>query len=511
MSGSTLIIGQRDETHVHLASEDSGMLMEISEFFTFMVPGYKWMPLYKNKLWDGKCRLFNSRTGLLPRGLLQKVIQFCEDRNYQIEAEPQLFHRYDFTDSVDQFADYAKSLKLSARGEEIDALDYQIDAYSHAITNKRAILLSPTGSGKSLMIYLIIRWFLEYHAHKKRVIIIVPTVSLVEQMFKDFDDYSRFDDSFSVEKTCHRIYSGKDKTTNHSVIITTWQSAIAMRPDWFLNFGLVVGDEAHLFKAKSLTTIMDRLKNAEVRIGTTGTLDGSLVHEMVLEGAFGPVKRVTTTKDLIDSDRLAKLVIYTVVLKYTDAARRSFGKKTYQEEIDYIVSHSGRNRFIVNLTADQTGNTLVLYNLVAKHGKPLFEMLRKKLASLGQTDSRRLFFVSGSVDAEEREKIREITEKEKNAIIVASMGTFSTGINIRNLHNVVFASPTKSQVRVLQSIGRGLRKSDDGRATTVFDLSDDLSWKKKKNYTLDHGIERVKIYSRERLPFKVAEVPVADE
>jgi len=506
---SKLVIRSRDETTIHLASEDSGLLMEISEFFTFMAPGYKWMPLYKNKLWDGKIRLFNGRTGMLPRGLLSKVLAFCSERNYDVDAEPSLFSKYEFT-TAEQFANYAKSLKLSTRGEEINALDYQLDAYSHAITNRRAVLLSPTGSGKSLIIYLMVRWFLEYHARKKRVIIIVPTTSLVEQMFKDFADYSRFDSTFSVDETCHRIYSGKEKTTSHSVIITTWQSAINLRPDWFLGFGMVVGDEAHLFKAKSLTTIMDRLKNAEVRVGTTGTLDGALVHELVLEGAFGPVKRVTTTKDLIDADRLAQLNIFTLVLKYSENTRKGFGEKTYPEEIDFIVAHGGRNRFIVNLAVDQTGNTLVLYNLVEKHGKPLFELIRQKLVATNQ-EGRRLFFVSGSVDAEEREKIREITEKEKNAIIVASMGTFSTGINIRNIHNVIFACPTKSQVRVLQSIGRGLRKSDDGRATTVFDLSDDLTWRKKKNYTLEHGIERVKIYSKEQLPFKVAEVPMSDE
>ena len=111
---------------------------------------------------------------------------------------------------------------------------------------------------------------------------------------------------------------------------------------------------------------------------------------------------------------------------------------------------------------------------------------------------RKLFYVSGETDVDTRESVREITEREKNAIIVASIGTFSTGINIRNLHNIIFASPSKSQIRVLQSIGRGLRKSDDGRVTELYDISDDLSWKTKKNYTLDHAAERIKIYSREK-------------
>ena len=176
----------------------------------------------------------------------------------------------------------------------------------------------------------------------------------------------------------------------------------------------------------------------------------------------------------------------------------------YQDEIDFIVSDIKRNRFIVNLTCDQQGNSLVLYNLVQKHGKPLYDMFVEKLKGTG----RKVFFVSGAVNAEERERIREITEKEKNAIIVASVGTFSTGINIINLHNIMFASPTKSQIRVLQSIGRGLRKTEDGQGTTIYDLADDLSWKKRKNYTLNHAIERVKIYAKEKFNHKIHEVPL---
>jgi superfamily II DNA or RNA helicase len=121
---------------------------------------------------------------------------------------------------------------------------------------------------------------------------------------------------------------------------------------------------------------------------------------------------------------------------------------------------------------------------------------------------RKIFFVSGSTDVDTREQIRSITENEKNAIIVASLGTFSTGINIRNLHNIIFASPSKSQIRVLQSIGRGLRKSEDGRDTILFDIADDLHWKKNKNYTLNHAAERIKIYTKEKFNYKIYEVNI---
>jgi len=491
---------KQSEANIQLRCSDSGVLQEISEFFTFFAEGYKFMPSYKNKMWDGKVRLFNMRNQTLPFGLLQMVSEFAESREYELSLDPI------FTDckqvTTDDISAFLQTLKLTTRGAPIVPHDYQTEAIHYALKSKRAILISPTGSGKSLIIYHLIRWFLQNHDSK--VLIVVPTTSLVEQMYKDFSDYSSTDDGFDGEKEVHRIYSGKEK--NHfsqRVVVTTWQSAITLPPIWFTQFGMTIGDEAHLFKAKSLTTIMERLVNSSYRIGTTGTLDGSQIHEWVLTGSFGPVYRVTTTKALMDSDILAQCKIVCLVLKHNDENRKAATKMDYAQEIDFIVSNSARNNLIQNLALSQNGNTLVLYNRVEKHGIPLFKAIQ------GKSDpKRKVFFVSGSVEAEEREKIRELTEKEKNAIIVASIGTFSTGINIRNLHCIIFASPTKSQIKVLQSIGRGLRKSDDGRPTLIYDIGDDISWKSSKNYTLEHAISRVKIYIKEKFTYELHEVPL---
>ena len=458
------------------------------------------MPSYKNKMWDGKIRLFNLRNQSLPFGLLQNVAEFAESRGYELALNTS------FTDGKaltrEDITAFMGTLKLTSRGKEIVPHDYQNEAVQYALKSKRAILISPTGSGKSLIIYHMIRWFL--HNHNSKVLIVVPTTSLVEQMYKDFNDYSETDDAFDGEKEVHRIYSGKEKHHfDQRVVVTTWQSAITLPPFWFSQFGMTIGDEAHLFKAKSLTTIMDRLVNSSYRIGTTGTLDGSQIHEWVLTGSFGPVFKVTTTKALMDSDILAQCKITCLVLKHNEENRKAATKLDYAQEIDFIVGNTARNNLIQNLALSQNGNTLVLYNRVEKHGIPLFKAIQ------GKSDpKRKVFFVSGSVEAEERERIRELTEKEQNAIIVASMGTFSTGINIRNLHCIIFASPTKSQIKVLQSIGRGLRKSDDGRPTLIYDIGDDLSWKKSKNYTLEHAISRVKIYIKEKFTYEIHEVPL---
>lgn len=494
---------KKDETQVQLVTFDEGVLMEVSEFFTFMADGYKFAPSYKNKMWDGKIRLFNRRNNTLPYGLLIHLAEFCKSRGYELKFDKSITNVDRPT--LEELTEYVAAIPLSNKGKKIEMRDYQFDGFQQAIREGRSLLISPTGSGKSLIIYMLLRWYLDNHTDDKSVLIVVPTTSLVAQMKKDFADYSEFDDDFDAESEVHEIYSGKEKHGFRSrVVVTTWQSAIKLEKSWFLKYGMVVGDEAHQFKAKSLNSIMSNLVHANFRIGTTGTIDNIQCNKLVLVGNFGPVHRVTSTRELMDSNTLATLKINCLVLKYPDELRKIVCRSEYKEEIDFIVAYEPRNRFIANLTADQTGNTLVLYNYVVKHGKPLHKLIMSKV----KDPTRKVFFVSGAVVADERERIREITEKEKNAIIVASLGTFAVGINIKNLHNIIFASPTKSQIRVLQSIGRGLRKSDDGRECTLFDISDDFSWKKKKNHTLNHAVSRVRIYDSEKFDYKMYEVPI---
>lgn len=494
-------VHKKNEVYLYIECEDRGIHAELNEYFSFYVPGYQFMPSFRNKFWDGKARLYNIQTHLLYGGLLPYLHEFADSRGAEIE----MVNARDDRDIVrpDMLVDFVRDLKLHAHGKDITPRGYQLEAVYRTLVDGKRLLLSPTASGKSLIIYILIRWFLSQSDSK--VLLVVPTTSLVEQMYSDFADYATNDDTWGVAESCHRIYSGKEKIgIEQRVIITTWQSIYKLPSSWFAPYGMVIGDEAHNFKAKSLAAIMEKLVNARYRVGTTGTLDGTQTHKLVLEGLFGPVYQVTTTRALMDSNTLAQLKLDVVLLKYADEECKAVNKLDYQGEIDYIVSHPARNKFIRNLALNQTGNTLVLYNYVEKHGKPLYDDIKKKLTELGS--NRKLFFVSGGVETDERERIRALTEKETDAIIVASLGTFSTGINIRNLHNVIFASPSKSQIRVLQSIGRGLRKSDNGQATRVFDVADDFHWKKSRNYTLDHAAERIKIYSREKFDYSIHEV-----
>ena len=451
------------------------------------------MPVYRNRLWDGKIRLFSIMSGELPAGLYEHLLQFAEQREYEVIVDETAYGKPDNYNQVNvkELYNFIQSLNMP-----YTIRNYQFDAVSTGIHRKRGILLSPTGSGKSLIIYALTRWYLENY--NKMVLVIVPTTGLVEQMYGDFKDYG-----YDVENEVHKIYSGKDKNTHKRIVISTWQSIYKLPKQWFHNFGMVIGDECHGFKSKSLMSIMNKASEAEYRFGTTGTLDGAQTHELVLQGLFGKIYRVTTTKSLQDNDTLAQLKIKRIVLKYAETVRKEFGKRTYQDEIDFIVSNEYRNKFIRNLALDLKGNTLILYNYVEKHGKPLFNLIED-----AADEDRKVFFVSGDVATSDREAIRGIVEKSKSAIIVASLGTFSTGINIKNLHNIIFASPSKSQIRVLQSIGRGLRKSDDGSATTLYDISDDISWQSRKNYSLLHSFERLKMYQKEQFEYKTVELGI---
>jgi superfamily II DNA or RNA helicase len=295
------------------------------------------------------------------------------------------------------------------------------------------------------------------------------------------------------------VFAGQDKGSTKPITITTWQSVYKLPKEFFANFDVVIGDEAHLFKAKSLTSILTKMSGCRYRFGFTGTLDGTETHRLVLEGLFGAVRKVTTTKELIDQKHLADFKIKAIVLSYPDEIRQMIARANdYQAEMDYLVRLESRNKFIKNLALSLKGNTLVLYQFVEKHGIHLANML--------QNNNRPVYFVSGDISGDDREQIRKVVENDHNAIIVASFGTFSTGVNIKNLHNIIFSSPSKSRIRNLQSIGRGLRKSDTKTSATLFDIADDMSWKSKKNYTLLHFMERIKIYNEEKFEYKIYKV-----
>ena len=480
-----VVIHKLNEVHLKIEAEPH-VDYELRDHFTFEVPNAKFMPQYRGRNWNGEIHLYDLRSKRLYVGLLDRLVSFCVNREYKFKFEDNKYYGSPFEInehiSREGVKDYLASIT------NLKVRDYQVEGVYDALRRNRRLLISPTASGKSLMIYAIVRYFV---SKNQKILLVVPTTSLVEQMYKDFEDYGWNPDSY-----CHRIYSGKEKSNEYPVTITTWQSIYKLERQFFVDYDVVIGDEAHLFKSKSLISIMTKLEHAKYRFGFTGTLDGTQTHKWVLEGVFGPSYKVTRTAELMESGHLAKLDIQCIVLKHPP---QKF--EVFEDEVQYLIGHNQRNTFIRNLVLDLKGNTLVLFQRVEAHGKPLYDLINESVVG-----DRKVFFVHGGVDTQEREEVRYIVDTEENAVIVASYGVFSTGINIRNLHNVVFASPSKSRIRNLQSIGRVLRKGTNKTKARLYDISDDCSYRSKKNYTLNHLIERIKIYNEEKFNYDIVTV-----
>ena len=470
---SEITLKKVDEVFMQVQCDD-GLSRDLFDFFSFTVPNAKFMPSVKNRYWDGKVRLFSIKTNKIYIGLLPYVDEFCRERGYDIVG---------INDIIGEKERQPDENFIQELGLPFEPRDYQLDAFRTAVQYGRQLLLSPTASGKSLIIYLLARYY------NKKTVIIVPTTSLVEQMAKDFEDYG-------YDKEICKIYSGQP-VFDSDITITTWQSFSKAPKNVMESFDVVVGDEAHLFKANVLKGILEKMKSTAIRFGTTGTLDGSECHRLQLEGMFGPVKKVISTKELIDDGTIANLDIDCVILRHTKQK-----KMTYQEEMEYIVSNKARNLFLVNLVRSLKGNTLVLFQYVEKHGEVLFDMM-------SHTDmGGNLHYVYGGTDTEDREHVREIVEKNKEDTILASYGTFSTGVNIKRIDNIVFASPSKSRIRNLQSIGRGLRKTEGKDSMRLFDIADDLQC---DNYTLNHLKDRINIYNEENFSYEIKQFELNDK
>ena len=483
---SDVIIRKKNEVYLQLKTLPH-ISYELSDHFTFEVEGAKFMPAYRQKYWDGKIRLFSPGTGEIYAGLREYIEAFCDERGYKYEYADNEF--FGMPNAEDELVSFDGVKSFTQRFSSLKARDYQYNGIYEALRKKRKLIVSPTGSGKSFMIYSIVRFLQETG---QKILIVVPTTSLVEQMYKDFESYG-----WMAEEFCHKVYAGHEKISPKPVTITTWQSIYKQHRKYFECFTAVIGDEAHLFKAKSLTDILTKLHHAKYRVGFTGTLDGSKTNKLVLEGLFGTHEKITNTNELITQGHLSRLKIKIISLRHNHVKFDS-----YHEEIDYLISHPKRNNFIKNLALDLSGNTLVLFNYVERHGEPLYDLINKNAK-----DGRKVFFVHGGIDVKDREEIRAITEQESDAIIIASYGTFSTGINIKNLHNIIFASPSKSRVRNLQSIGRVLRKGENKNTAVLYDIAEDTSKDSNNpNYTLRHLFERVKIYNQENFDYEIINV-----
>lgn len=480
-----------NEVHCKVECE-AGLLMELADHLTFKAENYKFHPKYKAKIWDGNITLVNRLNRQVYMGLAHRIKKFCDDRDYEFSFDDEFLYE---NVSEHELQEFIKGLEIPAKYE---ARDYQFESILKCIRSRRRTLLSPTSSGKSLMIYIITNWYM-LKKNVKKSLIIVPTIGLVTQMESDFRDYG-FTGKISTS------INGLDKSTNidTDIVITTWQSLnngkSKMPKQWYHQFGCVFGDEAHGCKATSLIQILSSLENCRYRFGTTGTLDGQPLNEATITGLFGAKYQSITTRELMDQGYVTKLKIKCIVLKYPDDVAKKLRGASYDEEVKFLTTYAPRNNFIKNLALSLSGNKLVFFRLT-DHGKELHKIISSE-------SPHNVFYIDGGVSGEYREAIRRAIEDEENATLVASLGTTSTGVSINKLHHMIAAAPSKSKIKVLQSIGRMLRLHSTKDEAILYDIVDDLSVKSHKNFTLRHFLERVKIYTAEKFKFKIYNVKV---
>jgi superfamily II DNA or RNA helicase len=479
-----------DEVRVRINARDE-VLLELQEHFTFEVPGYKFSPAYRNGWWDGKIRLFDFGRDVLYKGLIERVKEFADGNDYTVDLSPSL---------QDVQVDEAKVVEALEELElPFEPDKHQMKAVMHCLRKGRAVVVSPTGSGKSFIIYLLTRLY------NLKTLVIVPSVGLVSQMASDFEDYG-------YPRTPHKIMAGADKDPTDQVTVSTWQSIVDMPRSWFDQFDVVFGDEVHEFKAKSLIKIMEKTVGVQFKFGLTGTLDDVQTNKLTLEGLFGKAVQFVTTKQLMEEGRLAKLKVKVIVLRHPEEVRKAWWRKdkdgngkTYDDEVTYLIGLNGRNRFLTKLSLSLKGNTLVMFRRVAEHGLVMLPMFREK------AKDRKVHYIAGDVDVKDREAIRKVLETEDDSVLLASLGTTARGVNVKRLSNLVAASPNKSKIKVLQSLGRILRTSEHKDVATLYDVADDLRWKKSTNYTYEHLKERLKIYAREGFDVELFEIDLPPE
>lgn len=498
-----IVISFHNHSHVKVATSTESIFYELRDYFSFEVEGAKFNPKFRYGGWNGRINLLEFN-GLLPYGLVSQVKTFASNMEYSVFIDPDIIPQPEFKTNV-EFDEWINSKKIYSGGTQISPHWYQKDAVFEAINNKRKILNLPTSAGKSLIQCLLSLYYLENYEGK--VLILVPTTALVDQMKADFVDYGLF-----PAAAIGQLRGGKKPSNDQLIVVSTWQTAIKQDPEWFEQFGMLLCDEMHLAVGKSITTIINRLAHCPFKIGLSGSLRDGKANIMQYVGLFGEIFKPVSTAQLMEDGQVTDLKINVIDLKYPEAVQKAIKGKTYQEEIKFITGSKKRVDWIAKLSlglAKRNENSFVMFKNIA-HGKAIYEKLKES--------HDKVFYVSGEVDTDTRNALKAMAESDTGIIVVASYGVFSTGISVKNLHHVVLAHPVKSKVIILQTIGRVLRKHDSKSKANVWDIIDDMAILKKQkdgtfkrtnhNYALKHGLERIERYASERFDYSIKAVNI---
>lgn len=480
---------------------------ELTQYFSLEAVPYKknhkkvrYTARGKGRHWDGMTRFYSYTKHELPKGLLYKVVDFCQERKYRLSIDPSLLEQ----GTVDP-EKFVKELGIIHVPH-----DFQYDALKKSIESGRRFILSPTSSGKSLLLFALTMWYLK--KTKKKVLIVVPFLGLLEQLKKEFGAYSP---SIGLDNHIHLISGGcpVDDPTK-MVYIATYHSLVNQHHSYYEQFGCVMVDEVHR-SYDQVKKILDKCKTIKHRFGFTGTLDGTKIHLWKTESITGRLYSTIKTNILIKRGLASSLNILCFMFKYSEKYKTEVTLKmaqkpkegltaahAYNQKLEYIVNLPERNQKIkdIILNAPNNKNTLVLTDRL-QHVQILSEYLKGT--------NKKVVLINGTVSGENREKIREFTENNENVVIIGTYGTISTGTNIKNLQNIIFATSGKTQIKLLQSIGRGLRKDGKDNKLNVIDITDDFNMDNpNKDYFIQHFRERLKIYVKEEFDYKTYHINI---
>jgi len=499
-----VLIDKKDASYFYLVPSYQTLKDSFYKAFSWYVEGYKYMPQYKNTPWDGKIYFYKAGTCEMPLGLWDMVIEKCKNEGLNVgfnwKWKERKISKREVKDFIKRFSPFPLR-------------DYQFNAIYWGLRKRRLSIEIPTSGGKTVLIYLFARWFYE---SGKKVLIIVPRVQLVEQTYEEFYEW----DKEWCEKNVLRIHGGVDwkgKEKEYKVIISTWQSLHEKKKVFFKQFDALIVDEAHSSKANVLRKICEKCVNAWDRIGLSGTYPSKKWSDYwSIVSSIGPVKRFTTYKKMVENDWIADFEIVSIILKYPKKFLQVVEKlwKAYQDikgiefdnyrsriirynfECEIQMYSYLRNLFLLEMAKKMKKNSIFLFTR-REHGKILYELFKNEIKD------KEIYYIDGTVKVEDREFFKQRMEEKNNVIIVASYGTFSEGINIKNLHNIVFCSSYKSKIKVLQSIGRVLRKLENKEAK-IFDIVDYFPFGgNEENILVRHFKRRERYYKMYEMKYEV--------
>ena len=482
---------------------DSATELEIEQLnisLTKRIDSWRFNPLVKKGVWDGYVSYIKDNKWI-PSGLWKDIMDLCKDYKFDLKLNG-ITEIFDKSIKQDEFEAWALEF---FKDSEITPRDYQIEAAYNILKFRRCLAELATSAGKTLISFLTVAYMLEKQKANK-ILFIVPNVSLVVQASEDFLDYN-YENRVSIK--VQQIYSGQKIRQGRNVVIGTYQSLVKKPKDYFQQFDAVIIDETHKAKSTSIKTILQKCINAKYRYGLSGTIPkkGKL-DRLTLMAYTGPVITEVSANYLQKEGHIAGCKVKIIEMDYApDSTKKAFSemainryesKDVFKFEQNYVINSPGRLSFINSVVAKIPGNSLVLFHRI-EHGRKLYDKLR--------SDSDKIvYYVDGGTDKDIREEYKKKMEAGEEVVIVASYGTFSTGISIKKIHNIFFTESFKSEVIIRQSIGRGLRQHESKDSVTIIDFVDDLSSDEWTNYLMRHAIERRRIYKEQKFEYVIKKI-----